>query len=288
LINHKIPNITLTCLVVLLLPIRSFAQTNEGSENRNVIQSFAKTVYCDVLTVASSPARMSKQDVLRLSVFVVVTAGFISSFDSQVNDEFVKTGNERDRDNGLLILGKRLAKIGYAYNDIKPVYFFAGLSTTILVGGLIYKDKKLLETTRLMVESFVITGAITTFGKGFLGRSRPFTGKGAHDFNFFKFSIQNEYLSMPSGHTSGIFSILTVIAKQYDHWWIKLPAYTLGLSVALQRIDAHQHWASDVIVGGALGYWVGNTLVNKYKNQSHVDSFHPYISPNQVGINISF
>ncbi len=92
---------------------------------------------------------------------------------------------------------------------------------------------------------------------------------------------------MPSGHTSGIFSMMTVIAKQYGQWWIKIPAYTLGLSVALQRIDADQHWTSDVIIGGALGYWIGNTLVNRHK-KSQACSFSPYVSPNRVGVIINF
>ena len=139
-----------------------------------------------------------------------------------------------------------------------------------------------------MVESFIFTGAITSFSKELFARSRPYTGRGPHDFNFFKFSKKAEYLSMPSGHTSAIFSMMTVLAKRCDQWWIKVPAYTLGILVALQRIDANKHWTSDVIVGGALGYWVGSTLVNRNTNKSQATSFNPYFSPSCIGININF
>ena len=57
--------------------------------------------------------------------------------------------------------------------------------------------------------------------------------------------------------------MMTVLAKRYDRWWIKFPAYTVAVSVGLQRIDSRNHWGADVVVGGAIGYWVGSTLVNK-------------------------
>lgn len=286
--NIKNKSIALICLALSLFPVQNFAQINYDAKGQNLCNSVAKTVWGDALYVASSPLRMSKQDAFRLSILAAITTGFIASFDAQTTDEFVKPGEDKDRDDGLLLVGKGLAKAGYVYDDISPGYFFGGLSASMLVGGLICKDEKLLETTRLMAESFIFTGAITSFSKELFGRSRPYTGRGPHDFNFFKFSTKAEYLSMSSGHTSAIFSMMTVIAKQYDQWWIKIPAYTLGISVALQRIDANKHWTSDVILGGALGYWVGSTLVNRYSNRSQAISFNPYFSPSHIGININF
>jgi len=139
-----------------------------------------------------------------------------------------------------------------------------------------------------MVESLIITKAITSLSKGLFGRSHPYTGNAPYDFNLFKFSTKHEFLSIPSGHTSGIFSIMTVIAKQYDQWLIKIPAYTLSVSVALQRIDDQQRWTSDVIVGGALGFWVGSTLVNKYQKKSHTIAFNAYFSTNRIGVALNF
>jgi hypothetical protein len=274
-------------LIGCLCPIQNFAQSSdEQLHAQYTIKSFASTVGSDVLNVFSSPFRMSQKDIWQLSVFATITAGFITTLDEPIREEFV--ASEEDKNKGLLFVGKELVKIGDWYDNISSKYFLAGLSASMIAEGLIFKDQKPLETARLMIESYIITINLTSLGKGLFGRARPYYGRGASDFNFFKFSSQYEYTSMPSAHTSGIFSMMTVMAKQYHQWWIKIPAYTLSTSVALQRIDADQHWASDVIVGGALGYWVGSTLVNGYKKPSRVISFNPYLTIDTVGIHIDF
>ena len=179
-------------------------------------------------------------------------------------------------------------KIGHIYDEIPSKYFVAGLSSSMLLGGLIFKDKKLLLTMRLLVESVVITNNITYWSKGIFGRSRPYLEQGPHKFNLFKFSRESKFRAFPSGHTSGIFSMMTVIAKRYNQWWIKIPAHTISVSVALQRIDDRQHWASDVIVGGVLGYWVANTLVNHNKKRTKPCTIKYYIQHNCIGLKFYF
>jgi membrane-associated phospholipid phosphatase len=82
--------------------------------------------------------------------------------------------------------------------------------------------------------------------------------------------------------------MMTVIAKQYDKLWIKIPAYALSVSVALQRIEDRQHWASDVIVGAALGYWVGSSLVNHNKKRTPSLTIEPYVQSNRFGLQVRF
>lgn len=273
---------------ILIHHVNSLAQIPDNSTKKNSIRSFTANVCDDVWYVASSPFRISKEDALQLSVLTMITTAFINTLDEPIDTEFITEGSDAEGDDGLLFAGKELAKIGYAYDKISRQYFLAGLSGSMIAGGIIFKDEKLLKTSFLTIESYIITKAITAFGKGLFGRSRPYTEKGPNDFNFFKFSSKHKFQSMPSGHTSGVFSMMTVIAKQYDEWWIKIPVYTLSVAVALQRIDDQQHWASDVIVGGAIGYWVGSTLVNKHKKKSSAISFYPYMSLNRIGIAINF
>jgi membrane-associated phospholipid phosphatase len=82
--------------------------------------------------------------------------------------------------------------------------------------------------------------------------------------------------------------MMTVIAKQYDQWWIEYPAYTLAVSVALQRMDDRQHWFSDVVMGGAIGYWVSSTLVSRHQGKTKSQPFIPYFAANQIGIRMNF
>ena len=202
--------------------------------------------------------------------------------DQNIDDDFI------ERDDLYVKPGIGLAKIGDVYDRISSKYVLAGLSASMLTGGLIFKDKKLLETTRLLVESYLISGAIAQLGKRVFGRARPYTGEGPSKFEPFKFRGARDRRSFPSGHATSAFSMMTVLAKQYDQWWIKIPAYTVAISVAMQRMDSRNHWGADVIVGGAIGYSVGSALVNRYKQQSNRVSMNPYIFGNRVGIMFIF
>ena len=89
---------------------------------------------------------------------------------------------------------------------------------------------------------------------------------------------------MPSVHTSSAFAMITVIAKQYNYWWVKVPSYVFLTGVVFQRIHDHEHWVSDVIIGGLIGCSVANILVEKHnRNKNNSLSIHPFISINRIG-----
>lgn len=241
--------------------------------------SIVSLVAGDFWHVASSPFRMSKKDALTFAAFLALNTGLVYGIDGAADEEFAL-----EKRHAYLRPAEELADLGDLYDRIGSGKILAGLTATMLAGGLIFKDRKLLTTSRLLIESSILTGFITHSNKFLFGRSRPYTGRGQHDFHPFKFSKANQYHSFPSGHASAVFSMMTVVAKQYDQWWIKYPAYTLAVSVALQRMDDRQHWFSDVVVGGAIGYWVSNTLVNRHKRESRKPSVSPYFLQTRIGV----
>jgi hypothetical protein len=275
--------IALLCVFLIFSKFGTFSFASENTIKESPIQSFFTSVKHDVLHVAASPFHMSKSGALQLASFAAFNSLLVYGFDGAADEEF---GIEVD--DIYMKPAKELVKLGKVYDRIGSANVHIGLSATMLTGSIIFKDKKLLKTTRLMIESAVMAGGITYLGKGLTGRSRPYANRGAYDFSPLKFSDKEEYRALPSGHTASAFSMMTVIAKQYDQWWIQIPAYTLAVSVALQRMDSRNHWASDVVVGGAIGYWVGNTLVNRHKKKPRINSFRPYISRHGVGMTLRF
>ena len=285
---------SLLCLVVLSLQSAVHAQSLQYPPKQNFLRAdaanagddipaFAKTVSGDVLYVFSSPLRLNQKSGLTILALTVLTTASIAWFDRDLDDDF------SERDDFFIKPALGLAKIGEGYDWlVSDKYKVASLPVTILAGGLIFKDKKLIQTSRLMVESFLITGTITIIGKGLFGRARPYTDEGPFDFEWFKFNGKQERRSLPSGHVSSAFSIVTVLAKQYDSWWMEIPAYTVGVAVAFQRMESRSHWNADVILGGALGYCVGSTLVNRLKRLAKPTSVNPYILGNRVGLMIEF
>lgn len=83
-------------------------------------------------------------------------------------------------------------------------------------------------------------------------RRRPFASGSAGEF----WEGGNAF---PSGHTAAGWAIASSIAHSYpQHRWVKWSAYSAAAAISVLRITAHQHYPSDVMVGGTLGYVVGN------------------------------
>ena len=116
-----------------------------------------------------------------------------------------------------------------------------GLSILLMA----YGGDKPRETGRLLSSTFV-AGGLMVFGiKQTVRRKRP---------------LEDELgdPSFPSGHTSIAFSMATILGHQYPKW--RIPLYVGAGLVGLSRIYLGRHYASDVLIGTAVGA-ISGTLV---------------------------
>ncbi|MCJ7612411.1 MAG: phosphatase PAP2 family protein, partial [Candidatus Aminicenantes bacterium] len=137
--------------------------------------------------------------------------------------------------------------------------FLLGLSAVLYAGGEAFRNNSLRKTGLLSLESYAINGIIVTVIKFVLGRSRPFSGEGAHTFNWF--SWESHEHSFPSGHSSSAFAVASVIAGQSPSAVVGALSYSLAALVALSRVNNNEHWASDVVAGSLLGYFIGKAVL---------------------------
>ena len=116
------------------------------------------------------------------------------------------------------------------------------------------------------------TKLITFVLKRSIGRARPYLDEGPRRFEAMDFGGSRDYRSMPSGHSSSAFALVSVFAARYPSPWFSIPLYGFGACVAVQRMDSRSHWLSDVVVGGTLGTLVGRSLVHRHQSrtESHV------------------
>jgi membrane-associated phospholipid phosphatase len=64
--------------------------------------------------------------------------------------------------------------------------------------------------------------------------------------------------SFPSGHAATSFAFASVIAHRYPHNpWLKWGVFGLATGISLARVGGKKHFASDILVGGTLGYVTG-------------------------------
>ena len=212
----------------------------------------------DLVNIATTPMRMDRRDSMQLLLFSGLTAGLMLGVDNPMDEEY---GSEKS--DFPLGLPRVVRGIGDSYNKVGAAWFAAAASVSTIGVGLAVGDRKLTRTGALMYEAFLFAKGITILTKRLAGRSRPFAERGTRDFNL-HVSNKRESESFPSGHSSTIFAMATVVSRQYQSWWVGIPAYTLAASVTFQRIESRSHWLSDVVVGAALGHFVGRTLIRRH------------------------
>lgn len=155
----------------------------------------------------------------------------------------------------------------------------------ILYGlGEVMKAPDWRRLSLLSTESLALTSIFVSSLKFLIGRARPHAWEGSQSFH--PFSLSTRYTSFPSGHASAAFSVAATIASQSKKRTIKVTAYSVSTLVALARIHDEAHWASDVLVGSALGYFIGRAVVNLHRQEK--EKFSYIIYPIKHGLAFNF
>ena len=163
-----------------------------------------------------------------------------------------------------------------ADNFSKYVFEPFGRFSPVLVGGLyltgrLVKDKRLAGTSLTAAKSLAVAGLIGVAVKQLTHRHRPYQDDIPNHANWDGPFSDIHYNSFPSGHSTAAFSMATVFAMEYRCTiWVPALAYTLAAGTAVSRLYDNKHWASDVVIGSALGFVTGRFMWKQsqgnYKN----------------------
>lgn len=161
-------------------------------------------------------------------------------------------------------LGHDQGRINTAGNISNMGEFWAtgGESAGIYFLGLYRKSPKLAETGRLAAESILDSGTVTLAAKLVTNRERPRDGNGQGDFWTNPPTGYTWDSSFPSGHATASMALARVVAGEYPHWYVMLPAYGFAETVSICRVLALAHFPSDVIVGQAFGFLSATYVLN--------------------------
>ncbi len=89
-----------------------------------------------------------------------------------------------------------------------------------------------------------------------LQRERPNQGSGNGQFF-------NSGTSFPSEHAAAAWSIAGVIAHEYSGTLPRLFAYGMASAVSFSRVRSREHFPSDVLIGGVLGYLISQNVYRR-------------------------
>lgn len=114
-------------------------------------------------------------------------------------------------------------------------------------------DEHRRETGLLSGEALVNAIALATVVKYAAGRERPRADNGAGKF-------RQGGSSFPSNHAAAAWSVASVVAHEYPGPLTKLLAYGLASAVSTGRVTGKEHFSSDVLIGSAIGWFVGQQV----------------------------
>ena len=204
----------------------------------------------DQKAIWTSPVHTAKGDVKWWAIFAVAAAALIAT-DKYTERQLPNTAEQ--------------VRVGADTSNLGTAYALIPISAAMYLLGTAKSQERFRETGMLSFETLIDTTLIEVLLKSATDRARPLEGNGNGDFWNGAHGLVNS--GFPSGHAISTFGIASVFAHEYKHvWWVKLLAYSYAGAVVGARLAARKHFPSDVVAGGAMGWFTGDYVYAKRHN----------------------
>lgn len=257
---------------IALLPItRAFAGEKFFS-SASITQKEALYLRDEASDVLRTPAD-TEHDGLFGAVMVAGAAGLAYIFDENIRKPVREHGNQT------------LDKIANVGSSIGNPLVHIGMAGMVYGGGVLAGSEKWQETGKMLGEAVLLADAATLVLKESIGRGRPYVNGDKGRFKPLQFD--SDYDSLPSMHTASSFAVASVMSGASEGLWAKAAYYSAATFVGLSRMVDDQHWASDVILGAAIGELCGRIVARHHANGKRKFVLAPIISGNSAFLGLS-
>jgi membrane-associated phospholipid phosphatase len=149
--------------------------------------------------------------------------------------------------------------------------------------GRVTKQERLAEVGLHGTEALIIGAVAGEVLKDVFGRARPYVDStpNPNDWQLMRgFKRGGAYQSFPSGHSTAAFAAAAAVSAETSLWYPAATYFFIGpalyagaAGVGLSRMYNNRHWASDVILGAAIGTFAGTKVVRYFHMHpdNHVD-----------------
>lgn len=248
--NANVRSVMRALLVGLLLGcsiIASAQATSQGNEpataqSRSMlftpgsveIKSLPKNLFVDQVDFWTAPAHMGQKQWEWAAPAIIAGAGLIAA-DNNIEKHVPRSSTT----------------VSHAVTASNAgVAALAGAGAGLFALGHLKGDDHERETGILAGEAAIGAFLDTEAFKYAAGRERPFTGSGTG-----RFFVGGD--SFPSVHASVGWAIASVIAHEYPGFLSQVLSYGVAGGVSAARWGGQKHFASDLVIGSALGWYMG-------------------------------
>ena len=164
------------------------------------------------------------------------------------------TGDEIAESNEQVRASQFTSHVGsvYGISTVAAAFYLVGRKTN---------NARARETGILTAEAFIDSLIVSGALKGITQRARPEAGRERSEF----FDGGN---SFPSGHSTQVWAAATVIANEYhDKKLVQVAAYGIASAVSVARVTEHKHYISDVVIGSAVGFAIGQYVYRAHHRE---------------------
>jgi membrane-associated phospholipid phosphatase len=256
---------------------------NSATQQLNNSATYLKSYWHSGLTVLSQPLYYDWKDwTVFGSVAAATTLAFV--YDDEIYSLVDKSLNHSQSE----IVSKYTDVFGEEY------FILPSVALTYAFGSVI-DDCRLKNLSLAALQSFVYAEVASAGLKVLTCRIRPSEANSQQPTTNSQTWLgpfkSFESTSFPSGHAMRSFALATTVAGFYpDKKWIGIVSYSLATMTSVGRVISKEHWTSDVIVGAALGYFIGRGVVKfneKIGNISSVE-IQPIATNYGLGVVINF
>jgi membrane-associated phospholipid phosphatase len=210
-----------------------------------LVTKLTRNILMDQKDIWTSPLHMNRHDAIPWIVIGAATGALIAT-DRHIARQLPNTVDQ-------VAISKDVSNIG-------AVYTVLPITAGLYIGGAISHNPKARETGILGGEAALDSLIVVAVLKGVTQRPRPLESNGNGSF----FTGGG---SFPSGHSAEAWALASVVAHEYNkNILYPITAYGLASLVSFSRLSGQQHFASDIVVGSAIGWFIG-----RYVFQTHVD-----------------
>jgi len=150
------------------------------------------------------------------------------------------------------------------------------IGTSMYAVGRVSHSDRLAELGLRGTEALFVGEGFANVLKYSFGRARPFVdtvSPNPDDWQLLRGLHRGDpYRSFPSGHTVAAFAAAAAVSSETSRWWPQATYYGIGpalyagaIAVGASRMYENRHWASDVIMGAAIGTFAGTKVVRYHR-----------------------